>query len=277
MKHTITLPVNSTRVKTEEIPWIIAGAIIPAEQASVVKITAILKRDISSETYYDEGLECASTPQEPLTDSDWKYLYKLCGLSGLPPLMNGGELIDIKLSDWGLYEKAFEEYTLKWMLLPCSNTVLKIVADKHRDALKNAILNNEVVVYDNLTYLPVQKPTVLTALKNTYIRLNEFIEFVAKFDLDVVVDKIVENNTLANNAKSNLKKIPVQSQQETAIINWLLDSGYTPTELPVAKNGMSGVKKMCRDVLLTHSLFSSKSIFDTAWQRLRDDSKIIDA
>lgn len=235
MKHTITLPVNSTRVKTEEIPWIIAGAITPAEQASVKKITAILKRETSSETYYVEGFEYASTPQEPLTYSDWKCLYKICGLSGLPPLMKGGKLIDIKLSDWELYEKAFEKYNLKWMLLPFSNTELKIVADAHSEALINSILNNEVVVYDNLTQLPLQMPTKFTALKNTYMPLSLFKEYLAKCGLDIVV---------------NNKATPVIPMQECSKCN---------TPPPCMLNGMNAINKLA---------------LETAWQIECDNNGI---
>ncbi|MEQ1598724.1 MAG: hypothetical protein ABL880_05080 [Methylotenera sp.] len=271
MMNTIHLPAKSTKVMTDDIPWKIANAIIPADQADVVKITAFLKKHISLDGAYE------NFQPEQLTDSDWKQFNHLCELSDLPPLMKGGVLIDINLSEWGHYKNAFEKYKLKWMPLPFSNTVLKTVADAHRENLTNAIIKNDVVVYDNLTHLPLHGPTNLTALKNTYMHRNTFIEYVAKFDLKVLEDNEVvsKNSLLADNGMSDLKKVPVEAQQDKAILNWLVANGYKPKELPAEVCGKSGMRKKCGDVLLTSSLFSSKSIFHTAWQRLRDKGEIV--
>jgi hypothetical protein len=74
-------------------------------------------------------------------------------------------------------------------------------------------------------------------------------------------------------------RVPVSVQQNEAILDWLKTNKHEPNCLPVAPEGKAGVKKQCRDALLTESavLFSSKSVFDTAWERLRANNHIEDA
>ena len=74
-------------------------------------------------------------------------------------------------------------------------------------------------------------------------------------------------------------RLPVAAQQNNAILKWLESNKYDPLKLPVPPSGKAGVKKLCRDWLCTtcKQLFSSKSVFDTAWERLRNNHKIIDA
>ena len=74
-------------------------------------------------------------------------------------------------------------------------------------------------------------------------------------------------------------RVPVATQQNDAIITWLKSNSYDPEKLPVPSNGKPGVKKDCHDYLCTNikELFSSKSVFNTAWERLRKNAKIKDA
>lgn len=71
----------------------------------------------------------------------------------------------------------------------------------------------------------------------------------------------------------NAKPIPVQRQQDDAILNWLKKNNYDPLKLPVPPSGKAGVKKLCSEAVI----FSSPSVFKTAWDRLRANGEIRDA
>lgn len=73
-------------------------------------------------------------------------------------------------------------------------------------------------------------------------------------------------------------RLPVATQQNNAILNWLKESKCDPLKLPVPPSGKAGVKKACRDELCRNNkpLFSSRSVFDTAWERLRANDEIKD-
>ena len=68
-------------------------------------------------------------------------------------------------------------------------------------------------------------------------------------------------------------RVPVAMQQDDAILNWLKSNKYDPLKLPVPPSGKAGVKKHCRDAVK----FSSASVFNTAWDRLRANGEIQDA
>lgn len=80
-------------------------------------------------------------------------------------------------------------------------------------------------------------------------------------------------------AKVEAVRLPVATQQNNAILNWLKVNQYDPSKLPVPPSGKAGVKKLCRDALCESSkqLFSSESVFNTAWERLRAKGEIKDA
>lgn len=72
---------------------------------------------------------------------------------------------------------------------------------------------------------------------------------------------------------ANEKPIPIQRQQDNAILKWLKDHGHDPLKLQRGEKGKPDVKKECRDAVN----FSSPSVFKTAWERLRANGEIIDA
>lgn len=73
-------------------------------------------------------------------------------------------------------------------------------------------------------------------------------------------------------------RVPVATQQSNAILEYLKKNGHDPQTLPVAPKGKAGVKKTCWDALCTsRDLFSSRSVFDTAWEKLRANQDIKDA
>lgn len=88
----------------------------------------------------------------------------------------------------------------------------------------------------------------------------------------LAIDKGLLPNTMVSGA-SNAVTMPVQKQQENAILKWLSVNKYDPLKLPVPPPGKAGVKKLCRDAVN----FSSSGVFNTAWDRLRANGGIKDA
>lgn len=66
--------------------------------------------------------------------------------------------------------------------------------------------------------------------------------------------------------------------QDAAIISELQIAGFDPLKLPKPMAGTAGVKAEIRRRLLERpDIFISKKVFETAWQRLRDEGAIKDA
>ena len=61
-----------------------------------------------------------------------------------------------------------------------------------------------------------------------------------------------------------------------AILNWLKENNFDPQDLPKPrKNGLRTVKADCRDELCKNKeLFSSRGLFEKAWQQLSFDKKM---
>lgn len=73
------------------------------------------------------------------------------------------------------------------------------------------------------------------------------------------------------------KHAPLQRAQEDAILGAIIGLGYTPDALPSQLPGKSGVKAEVRKILRSHPLFKEKStVFDKAWERLREFGDIAD-
>lgn len=77
---------------------------------------------------------------------------------------------------------------------------------------------------------------------------------------------------LANAPAKDEVCLSVTDQQNNAILKWLRDQNHDPLKIPVPPSGKSGVKKLCRDAVK----FSSSSVFNTAWDRLRSNGAIKD-
>lgn len=269
-KNEIVLPTGNDKISFNEIPLLIAKAITPAELANTVKIINIQKKYVPTDIDFDEEMISEAVPQQNLTDDDWQLIDLACGFADLPPLRQGNTLLDIRLSDWDAYEKAIKELKPEWLLLPYSSTTLNMVINQHRIYLEDAAKKNNVVFYDYLTHIPLKQPINAFALQNAYMTVSDFKEYVKNFNLTVLMN----NPDEADNA---IKRIPVQQQQETAILSWLTNHGFNPKALPKPPNGKAGVKKACRDVICKNlSLFASISVFDTAWDRLRKNKDIQD-
>jgi len=72
------------------------------------------------------------------------------------------------------------------------------------------------------------------------------------------------------------KPMPIIQQRCNAILHWLTTNKHNPLNLPPPqKQGLSTVKADCRKVLCQNKkMFSSRSLFDKAWQQLHDDKKV---
>ena len=57
----------------------------------------------------------------------------------------------------------------------------------------------------------------------------------------------------------------------------LRSKGHDPVKLPVAKSGQSGVKAQIRNALGSTGIWSGGTVFEKAWQRLRQTGAIADA
>lgn len=80
-------------------------------------------------------------------------------------------------------------------------------------------------------------------------------------------------------AKVKAVRLSVAAQQNNTILSWLKSNKYDSHKLPVPPSGRAGVKKLCREALCGNckQLFSSISVFNTVWERLRANGEIIDA
>lgn len=287
MEDTVMLPAGTFKIPVKEIPWKIAETVISEKKATTKYITAIRKKYTALPGTHD-GYD--GYVFEELTDKDWKFLYIVCGLADLPPVRKGKEIIEISLSQWKHYEDAFEnackENEKDWKVESYSNSGLKIAADKHKQFLTDAVKKGDVVVNNGETCIPLQQPINLVELDAAYMALNEFKKFVnANFHLQVYVGEIVAGQVDALHTSSipiattKEEYISKTKQQENIILKWLSNNGYNPLEFPPPPQGQAGVKTVCRKELLGNNkqLFSSSSVFNTAWERLRANGAIKDA
>ena len=67
-----------------------------------------------------------------------------------------------------------------------------------------------------------------------------------------------------------------QRQQEIKILELLRRKGYDPQSLPKNPQGKDGVKLEIRIALGKRGMWSGRTVFDKAWQRLRDIGEIVD-
>lgn len=277
MTFQITLPIETEIIECRNIPMLIATEITPAEIADDITVLIIFKRVIPLDYPYEEETASEILPLEILCDSDWKSLNLLSELADLQPLTKANKLRDdISLAEWGHYEKVFNENIKNTMYFAYSIKKLNLIANKHEEFLLKAIINNDITVYDYLTHIPLENPTKLSAFNNTYMTVSDFTSYSKQFNLTVNLGVEHEQGNLSNTYV--LKKTLVSEQQNLAVLTWLKDKNYDPKKLPTPPCGKAGVKKECREELCMNlKLFSSKSVFNTTWDRLRANLEIQDA
>ena len=264
MEKTLMLTAGTQQVFVSEVPTLIAKAITPKELGSTDRIRSIWKKTIPIDMPYEDEM----IPSEPLTDSDWDFLDKVCALSELPFLRKGNEMNEISLAEWEQYEKAVKEFKPDWVLIPVSNAVLSIAETQVVQHLTDAIVRGDVCVFDQLTNVPLTLPIRKTKLTSAYIPVGDFTKYAeTNFQLKVFLG----GNKAGQPASAACAEvISVTKQQDAAILNWLNAHGYEPMQLPIEPSGKPGIKKACGDELCQNKkMFSSGSVYKTAWERLR--------
>ena len=64
-------------------------------------------------------------------------------------------------------------------------------------------------------------------------------------------------------------------EQEEAILAEISKHEWNPTALPRNEPGMPGVKATVREALQKSPLFTGRTTFDKAWERLSKDGRIV--
>lgn len=185
----ITLPKNTHQIPSLEIPRLIAEAITTKKPADTENITHVFKKVIPLQKPYDEEMAFNTYPTNMLTDAEWSYLNHICGLSGLAPLWVGNKLNNnITLSKWEQYQKAIELHEPDWVLFVRSHSNIQKVTEEHEKYLLEAIFSGRISVYDTNNRLPLDKPTSFNALKNSFMKLSVFKDYVNEFGINVVTE-----------------------------------------------------------------------------------------
>lgn len=74
---------------------------------------------------------------------------------------------------------------------------------------------------------------------------------------------------------SDARPLQRGTAQETAILGQIKALGFNPAALPKNPPGKAGVKRDVREALSNDPLFTGATVFDKAWQRLRDNDEIV--
>jgi hypothetical protein len=75
-------------------------------------------------------------------------------------------------------------------------------------------------------------------------------------------------------AIADSKPMPRHRVQELATLQKIVALGYDPKALPAGVNGRRGVKSEVRAALGNKDMWTGTSVFNQAWQRLRNDGQI---
>lgn len=78
-------------------------------------------------------------------------------------------------------------------------------------------------------------------------------------------------------AQKGATPVSRRQAQETRILEFLADMNHDPFNLPARKPGARGVKANVREMALREPRLFTGSSFEKAWQRLRDERRVIGA
>lgn len=120
-------------------------------------------------------------------------------------------------------------------------------------------------------------PNCAPLVADAYVRLRQKLSLAATeaAKSSCPLQKIEVPHCLATAKKG--EPVSRATAQESAIIDAIKKRNLNPEHLPARERGARTVKAEIRTELLKQtSIFQSKRIFDTAWQRLRDQGRIAD-
>lgn len=106
-----------------------------------------------------------------------------------------------------------------------------------------------------------------TDIRNPYITLDS-LKIWAKNSLKI---SILEDLDFIKATKP----VPKMRQQEDAIIDAIKNLGVDPKKLPVRSPGKPWIKLEVRELIQNPPLFNNANIFNSAWERLSSNKKII--
>lgn len=110
------------------------------------------------------------------------------------------------------------------------------------------------------------------------ITVEEFMRYAAAHGVVVKIKNVQREHDRSVPA-SAAPLIPIQRSkaQDEAILSMLREMNLKPRELPKRESGKRGTKAKVWEVLRhNQKTFSSRKVFDIAWQRLRDRDDIVD-
>jgi hypothetical protein len=124
----------------------------------------------------------------------------------------------------------------------------------------------------------ITRTTKSLSEKNQKWTLSSIVQTLGVDAVPYLMRQAVNQAAPVEQSAPDVKRISVTGQQGDAILAWLKSKNHDPLKLPVAPSGKAGVKKECGDaVCKSMKLFTSRSVFNTAWDRLRANDEIIDA
>jgi hypothetical protein len=85
----------------------------------------------------------------------------------------------------------------------------------------------------------------------------------------------VEEAVPTSNELYEVKPMQRSKAQEEEILAKLRSNGHDPSQLVKNKAGKPGVKKEIRMALGSKGMWSSKTVFDKAWERLANDGQLV--
>lgn len=153
---------------------------------------------------------------------------------------------------------------------------------KHEKAIKAVIENGELVARDHSGF-PIPSHAAWPQIQNATITAAEFAAYVEPFGLTV---HDADGEMVQPGAKAKLpiaesrptqisESVSKTAAQDSAIHDEIRSLKLGPQRLEKPLAGRRGVKADIREQLLKKpKIFISKKVFDTAWQRLLDNSEI---
>lgn len=162
----------------------------------------------------------------------------------------------------------------------------KLAALKHQEERITQANIHLCAIKDELNKGEQSMLTVDRVLSNvacTYITLHSFNEWLTRGGSQGLSGELSGDVELAGSSPTeveNTKKRKVRAkllEQEVAILTEIKKLGIDPMALPRNPRGISGVKADVRAALKNSQLFAGSTVFNKAWDRLREYRHIKDA